>query len=128
MAGNGEIIRLHNLFFNKTYERNGGSPLLQHSCCLPTLVGLLNINVMAIHDEKTEQEQQENALQLLKNLLKENDAKGIREDLNQLFYGYISSEFSDDKRERNNKYSTYLSLIEFLTKLSKLNKINRWIK
>ena len=83
---------------------------------------------MTSNSNQTEQQQREKGLKLLENLLKENDAKGIREDLNQLFYGYISSEFSDDKRERNNKYSTYLSLIEFLTKLSKLNKINRWIK
>jgi len=83
---------------------------------------------MTSNSNQTEQQQREKALKLLENLLKENDAKGIREDLNEIFYGYISSEFSDDKLERNNKYSTYLNLIEFLTKLSKLDKINRFSK
>ena len=83
---------------------------------------------MTSNSNQTEQQQREKALKLLENLLKENDAKGIREDLNQIFYGYISSEFSDDKQERNNKYNSYLILIEFLTKLSKLDKINRFSK
>jgi len=73
-----------------------------------------------------EQTQEQQAILLLETLLKENDASGIREDLNKIFYGYISSEFSDDQRERNFKYGTYLNLVEFLTKLSKLNKINHW--
>tara|TARA_B110000093_G_C12814247_1_gene344118 strand:+ start:271 stop:522 length:252 start_codon:yes stop_codon:yes gene_type:complete len=83
---------------------------------------------MTSNSNQTEQQQREKGLKLLENLLKENDAKGIREALNEIFYGYISSEFSDDKLERNNKYSTYLNLIEFLTKLSKLDKINRFSK
>tara|TARA_B110001452_G_scaffold124552_1_gene103299 strand:+ start:2231 stop:2482 length:252 start_codon:yes stop_codon:yes gene_type:complete len=83
---------------------------------------------MTSNSNQTEQQQREKGLKLLENLLKENDAKGIREDLKEIFYGYISSEFSDDKLERNNKYSTYLNLIEFLTKLSKLDKINRFSK
>ena len=77
-------------------------------------------------DQEKTQEQTQQAIVLLETLLRENDAQGIRDDLNKIFYGYISSEFSDDQRERNFKYGTYLNLVEFLTKLSKLNTINRW--
>tara|TARA_B110001450_G_scaffold175716_2_gene164065 strand:- start:7 stop:249 length:243 start_codon:yes stop_codon:yes gene_type:complete len=73
-----------------------------------------------------DQTQVQQAITLLKTLLEKNDAIGIREDLNKIFYGYISSEFSDCQQERNYKYGTYLNLVEFLTKLSKLKKINCW--
>lgn len=71
-------------------------------------------------------QQSKDAIVLLEKLLKMNDAQGIREDLNQIFYGYISSEFSDCQSERNQKYGSFLLLIEFLTKLDKLNTLNRW--
>lgn len=73
-----------------------------------------------------EKKQEQKALELLKNLLKDNDAKGIREDLNRIFYGYITSEHSDYKNDRSVSYSTYVSLLQFFTKIDSLDKVNRW--
>lgn len=72
--------------------------------------------------------QEQQALTLLKEMLKSIDAKDIREDLNKIFYGYISSDLSDDQRERNFKCGTYLSLVEFFTKIANLDKVNYWNK
>ncbi|WP_370407969.1 hypothetical protein [Tenacibaculum dicentrarchi] len=68
------------------------------------------------------------ALHLLEDLLHESDAKSLREDLNRIFYGYISSNEADDQRERNMKCSTYMALVNFLTKISNIPEIDRWSK
>ena len=81
---------------------------------------------MRTKEEKTTQEQEQEVIALIKSLLQQKDAKGIREDLNNIFYGYIGSAHSDCKRDRENCYSTYTDLLELFTKLTKLNSINRF--
>jgi hypothetical protein len=71
-----------------------------------------------------EENQSEKALELVKKLFSQCTAIDLREDLNQIFYGYLSSEISDSQRERSLKSSTYLSLIDFLTRMSNLPKID----
>lgn len=70
--------------------------------------------------------QEQQAITLLKELLNHADARSLRDDLNQIFYGYISSEESDNQRDRNIKGGTYMSLVNFFTKISNLDTINRW--
>ncbi len=79
---------------------------------------------MQTQNENLNEEQQ--AIALLKSLLQKKDADEIREDLNKIFYGYVSSEVSDHHKERNFTCSTYLDLVAFFTKISNLSRINRW--
>lgn len=76
--------------------------------------------------EETKKLQEQKAITIVKELLSHADARSLRDDLNQIFYGYISSEEADSKRERNIKGGTYMSLVNFLTKISNLDTINRW--
>ncbi|WP_233882224.1 hypothetical protein [Tenacibaculum piscium] len=78
--------------------------------------------------ENTSHTPNDQALHLLKDLLFKIDAKNIREDLNKIFYGYISSDEADDQRERNMKGGTYMDLVKFFTKLSNIPEIDRWSK
>ncbi|WP_275552699.1 hypothetical protein [Tenacibaculum piscium] len=78
--------------------------------------------------ENTSNTPNDQALHLLEDLLYKTDAKNLREDLNRIFYGYISSDEADDQRERNMKGSTYMALVNFLTKISNIPEIDRWSK
>lgn len=76
--------------------------------------------------EKTKTPQEHQAVSLLKNMLQQNDADSLREDLDDMFHAYISSEFADCADDRNCKHSTYLYLKDFLNDISPLSEINRF--
>ena len=72
-------------------------------------------------EQKTEQIQ---ALNALSNLLSCINARDLRENLNQLFYGYLDSEKADSQLKRNQMSSTHNCMVTFLTKISNLPKID----
>lgn len=67
--------------------------------------------------------QEQQAIGLLKELLSSNDAETIREDLQKIFLGYITSDYSDYQQDRTDTYITHIHLLEFFTKIMGL-KIN----
>jgi len=72
------------------------------------------------------QDQQEHALSTLNALLSKVNARQLRENLNQLFYGYLNSEQADSQERRNTMASTHSNMIEFFTKISNLPQIDRY--
>ena len=73
-----------------------------------------------------ENTQEQQALNSLNNLLSEINARDLRVNLNELFYGFLASEKANSQSYRTQLTTTHSGLIEFLTKLTNLPEIDRF--
>jgi hypothetical protein len=71
-------------------------------------------------------QEKEHALKLLEALLKSSSAQELTEDVDEIFFGYLSSDVSENTTHRIRHASTYFKLQRFLKKVSYLKSINRW--
>jgi hypothetical protein len=71
-----------------------------------------------------EQTQEQQTLELLKELLHWKSAQDIREDINEMFYRYLETEHADSKSDRQTILHCHSYVIEFFTKISKFKEIN----
>jgi len=69
--------------------------------------------------------QKEEAFVILQELLFERNAKDYRENLTELFYGFLKSEEADYKPTRENMMSLHYVLVSFFTKMYNLPLIDR---
>lgn len=77
-------------------------------------------------NHKDLKEQQENALNLLDNLLSVRNAKHYREGISELFCCFLKTENADYKPYRENLMYLHYDLMEFFTKLDCLPVIDRY--
>ena len=73
-----------------------------------------------------ENTQEKEALNSLNNLLSEINARQLRSNLNELFYGFLQSEKANSRNYRTQLIVTHSGLIEFFTKLSNLPEVDRF--
>jgi len=73
-----------------------------------------------------EQTQEQKATALLNKMLSEINARDLRTNLNELFYGFLDSEKANSKSFRNRIGLTHSILVEYFTKLSNLPEVDRF--
>jgi hypothetical protein len=77
-------------------------------------------------DSRENLEQEQQAKELLNDLLSFAPADRILEDISHIFMGYLASSGSDDRDDRQKHSETHYRLVQYFTKIGKLSLINRF--
>ena len=70
--------------------------------------------------------QQEQALELLNNLLSKQTATDYEQDVIKIYAGYNYSFLADDPEERHHLYMVFWNLLDFFAAIQKLPEIDRY--
>jgi hypothetical protein len=81
---------------------------------------------MTNEQHKNQPDSKQQALTALNNLLSIVNARDLRNNMQEIFYGFLNSENADSQSFRNRLGATHLYLIEFLTKIADLPEIDRF--